>query len=90
MSKEQEQAPPLEIEVLRWDAESFTIAGMNLELENLRERRIPQLILKHNGKIIDNLRSVIITRVYKHQDYRHRLDETEFRYTKNAMHDPQQ
>jgi hypothetical protein len=90
MNEEQEQEPPLEVEVLRWDAESFTVAGMNLELESLRGRRIPRLILRHNGKIIDNLADVIITRVYKHQDYRHRHEETEFRYTKNVMHDPQQ
>jgi hypothetical protein len=27
--------------------------------------------------------------VYKHQDNRHRHEETEFRYTKDVMHDPQ-
>jgi hypothetical protein len=90
MDEEQEQEPPLDVEVLRWDAESFTVAGMNLELENLRGRRIPRLILRHNGKIIVNLTDVIITRAYKHQDYRHRHEETEFRYTKNVRHDPQQ
>jgi hypothetical protein len=90
MNEEQEQEPPLEVEVLRWDAESFTVSGMNPELENLRGRRIPRLILRHNGKIIDNLTDVIITRVYKHQDYRHRHEETEFRYTKNIMYDSQQ
>lgn len=90
MNEEQEQEPPVEVEVLRWDAESFTVAGMNHELENLVRRRIPRLILRHNGKIIDNLTGVIITRIYKHQDYRHRHEETEFRYTKNVMHDPQQ
>jgi hypothetical protein len=26
----EQQQPPLDIEVLRWDAESFTIAGLNL------------------------------------------------------------
>jgi hypothetical protein len=86
---EKQQQPPLDIEVLRWDADSFTIEGMNLELENLRGQRIHRLILRHNGKIIDNLTSVVITRVYKHQDYRHRLEETEFRYIKDVMHDPQ-
>jgi hypothetical protein len=49
---EREQQPPLDIEVLRWDAESFTVEGINLELENLRGQRIPRLILRHNGKII--------------------------------------
>ncbi len=86
---EREQQPPLDIEVLRWDAESFTVEGINLELENLRGQRIPRLILRHNGKIIDNLIRVVITRVYKHQDYRHRHEETEFRYTKDVTHDPQ-
>ena len=52
---EKQQQPPLDIEVLRWDADSFTVEGMNLELENLRRQRIPRLILRHNGKIIDNL-----------------------------------
>jgi hypothetical protein len=85
-----QQQPPLDIEVLRWDAESFTIAGLNLELESLKGQKIPRLVLRHNGKIIDNLTGVIITRVYKHQDYRHRYEETEFRYNKRATHDPQQ
>jgi hypothetical protein len=89
MSEEKQQPPPLDIEVLRWDAESFTVEGMNLKLENLRGQRIPRLILRHNGKIIDNLTGVVITRVYKHQDYRHRHEETEFRYSKDVMHDPQ-
>lgn len=86
---QQQQPPPIDIEVLRWDAESFTIAGLNLELESLKGQTIPRLILRHHGKIIDNLTGVIITRVYKHQDYRHRHEETEFRYNKNVMHDPQ-
>ena len=90
MRGDQQQQPPLDIEVLRWDADSFTVEGMNLELENLRRQRIPRLILRHNGKIIDNLTGVVITRVYKHQDYRHRYEETELRYNKRATHDPQQ
>ena len=85
---EKQQPPPLDIEVPRWDADSFTVEGMNLELENLRGQRIPRLILRHNGKIIDNLTGVLITRVYKHQDNRHRHQETEFRYTKDVTHDP--
>ena len=84
----EKQQPPLDIEVLRWDADSFTVEGMNLELENLRGQRIPGLILRHNGKTIDNLTGVAITRVYRHQDNRHRHEETEFRYTKDVMHDP--
>ena len=84
---EREQEPPLELEVRRWDADSFTVGGMNLELENLRGQRIPRLILRHNGKIIDNLTDVVITRVYKNQDNRHRHEETEFRYIKDVMRD---
>ncbi len=39
MSEEQE--PPLEIEVLKWDAHSFTIHGINEQLEKiLREQKI--------------------------------------------------
>ena len=37
----EKQQPPCDIEVLRWDADSFTVEGMNLELENLRGQRIP-------------------------------------------------
>jgi|SRR5919107_1718388 hypothetical protein len=88
MSKREQEAP-LELEVLRWDADSFTVEGMNVELENLKGRRIPRLILRHSGKIIDNLTGVVITRVYRHQDYRHRHEETEFRFIKDVMHDPQ-
>jgi hypothetical protein len=89
MSEKQQQQPPLDIEVLRSDADSFTVEGMNLELENLRGQRIARLILRHNGKIIDNLTGIVITRIYKHQDNRHRLEETEIRYTEDVMHDPQ-
>jgi hypothetical protein len=84
---EREQEPPVELEVRRWDADSFTVEGMNLELENLKGRRIARLILRHNGKIIDTLTGVVITRVYRHQDYRHRHEETEFRYIKDVMRD---
>jgi hypothetical protein len=84
---EREQEPPVELEVRRWDADSFTVEGMNLELETLKGRRIARLILRHNGKIIDNLTGVVITRVYRHQDYRHRHEETEFRYIKDVMRD---
>ena len=79
MRGDQQQPPPLDIEVFRWDAQSFTIAGLNLELEVLKVQTIPRLVLRYNGKIIDNLAGVIITSVYKHQDYRHRYEETEFR-----------
>jgi hypothetical protein len=84
---EREQEPSLELEVRRWDADSFTVEGVKLELENLKGRRIARLILRHNGKMIDNLTGVVITRVYRHQDYRHRQEETEFRYIKDVMRD---
>ena len=84
---EREQEPSLELEVRRWDADSFTVEGVKPELENLKGRRIARLILRHNGKIIDNLTGVVITRVYRHQDYRHRQEETEFRYIKDVMRD---
>ncbi len=51
MSEEQQ---PLEIEVLKWDAHSFTIEGVNDQLERLvREQKIIRtLALKHNGKMV--------------------------------------
>jgi hypothetical protein len=39
----EKQQPPCDIEVLRWDADSFTVEGMNLELENLRGQRTPSI-----------------------------------------------
>jgi hypothetical protein len=52
MSNEERQ--PLEIEVLKWDAHSFTIEGVNDQLERLvREQKIIRtLALKHNGKMV--------------------------------------
>lgn len=50
MSEEQE--PPLEIEVLKWDAHSFTIEGVNEHLEKLlkEQKIIRTLSLRHNGQ----------------------------------------
>ncbi len=51
MSEEQE--PPLEIEVLKWDAHSFTIEGVNEHLEKLlkEQKIIRTLSLRHNGQM---------------------------------------
>jgi hypothetical protein len=52
--------PPLEIEVRKWDAHSFTIEGVNDLLEKiLKEDKIIQtLALKHNGKMVRISRDV--------------------------------
>jgi hypothetical protein len=61
MSKEQE--PPLEIEVLKWDAHSFTIEGANEHLEKLLEEQkiIRILSLRHNGQMGRLSRDVRLT-----------------------------
>jgi hypothetical protein len=61
MSKEQE--PPLEVEVLKWDAHSFTIAGVNEHLEKLlKEQKIIQILsLRHNGQMGRLSRDVRLT-----------------------------
>jgi hypothetical protein len=47
------QQPPLEIEVLKWDAHSFTIVGVNDLLEKLlkEQKIIRTLSLRHNGQM---------------------------------------
>ena len=49
MSEEQ----PLEIEVVKWDAHSFTIEGVNDRLEQLlkEQKIIRTLSLRHDGKM---------------------------------------
>jgi hypothetical protein len=56
----EEKQPPLEIEVRKWDAHSFTIEGVNDLLEKiLKEDKIIQtLALKHNGKMVRIIRDV--------------------------------
>jgi hypothetical protein len=51
---------PVEIEVRKWDAHSFTIEGVNDLLEKiLKEDKIIQtLALKHNGKMVRISRDV--------------------------------
>jgi hypothetical protein len=48
-----EKQPPLEIEVVKWDAHSFTIEGVNDQLENLLKegKIIRTLSLRHNGQM---------------------------------------
>ena len=58
MSDEEKQ--PLEIEVLKWDAHSFTIEGVNDQLERLlrEQKMIRTLALMHNGKMVRISRDV--------------------------------
>ena len=44
---------PLEIEVRKWDAHSFTIEGVNDQLEKLlKEQKIIRILsLRHNGQM---------------------------------------
>ena len=51
---------PLEIEVRKWDAHSFTIEGINDELEKLLKEKklIRTLALRHNGKMVRISRDV--------------------------------
>jgi hypothetical protein len=57
MSEEQQ---PLEIEVRKWDAHSFTIEGVNDQLERLlkEQKVIRTLALRHNGKMVRISRDV--------------------------------
>ena len=61
MSEEQQQ--PLEIEVRKWDAHSFTIEGVNNQLEKLfkEQKIIRTLALRHNGKMVRISRDVRLT-----------------------------
>jgi hypothetical protein len=51
---------PLEIEVRKWDAHSFTIEGINDQLEKLLKEKklIRTLALRHNGKMVRISRDV--------------------------------
>jgi hypothetical protein len=57
MSEEQQ---PLEIEVRKWDAHSFTIAGVNVQLEKLlkEQKIIRTLALRQDGKMVRISRDV--------------------------------
>src|SRR5215211_2745462 len=59
MSGEQPPSQTLEIEVIEWNAESFTIEGWNPQLEEqLRQRIIPRIILRTNNgwQLLENVR----------------------------------
>jgi hypothetical protein len=51
---------PLEIEVRKWDAHSFTIEGVNDQLERLlkEQKVIRTLALRYNGKMVRISRDV--------------------------------
>ncbi len=55
-----EEKQPLEIEVRKWDAHSFTIEGINDQLEQLlkEQRIIRTLALRQNGKMVRISRDV--------------------------------
>ena len=55
-----EERQPLEIEVRKWDAHSFTIEGVNDQLEQLlkEQKIIRTLALKQNGKMVRISRDV--------------------------------
>jgi len=57
---EDEHQQPLEIEVRRWDAHSFTIEGINHQLEKLlkEQKVIRTLALRHDGKMVRISRDV--------------------------------
>lgn len=53
LSKSMNEEPPLEIEVIKWDARSFTIEGANDQLEKLfkEQKIIRALSLRHKGQM---------------------------------------
>jgi hypothetical protein len=55
-----EEQQPLEIEVRKWDAHSFTIEGINDQLEKLlkEQKIIRTLALMQNGKMVRISRDV--------------------------------
>jgi hypothetical protein len=63
--RRRQQQPPLEINVQRWNEESFTIEGQRPELqEQLRPgRRIPDILLISNNGDLRHFRNVFITRI---------------------------
>ena len=60
MSKGRQQQ--VEIEVVEWDGNSFTIeAGINPQFEQqLTQGIVPLLILRHNGRHVQQLRNVSV------------------------------
>ncbi len=51
---------PVEFEVRKWDGHSFTIKGVNEQLEKLlkEQKIIRTLALRHNGKMVRIIRDV--------------------------------
>jgi hypothetical protein len=60
LEKMSEEQQPLEIQVLKWDAHSFTIEGVNDQLERLvrEQKTIRTLALMQNGKMVRISRDV--------------------------------
>jgi hypothetical protein len=60
MSQDRQQQPVIEVEVRKWDAHSFTIEGVNDQLEKLlkEQKIIRTLALKHDGKMVRISRDV--------------------------------
>ncbi len=66
MSKGRQQQ--LEIEVIEWDGNSFTIeAGIDPQFEQqLTQGVVPLLILRHNGRQVQQLRNVRVRSMSTH------------------------
>ena len=66
MSKGRQQQ--LEIEVVEWDGNSFTIeAGIDPQFEQqLTQGVVPLLILRHNGRQVQQLRNVRVIAMSTH------------------------
>ena len=58
----------VEIEVIEWDGNSFTIeAGINPQFEQqLTQGVVPLLILRHNGRQVQQLRNVRVRSISTH------------------------
>ena len=74
----------LEIEVLKWDAHSFTIEGVNDQLERLvrEQKMIRTLALMHNGKMVRISRDV---KLKARKDF-YFAPEVETTATKNTLY----
>ncbi len=68
----------LEIEVIEWDENSFTIeAGINPQLEQqLTHGIVPLLILRHNGRHVQHLKNVSVR--VKSTDFQRSMFESHF------------
>jgi len=68
----------LEIEVIEWDENSFTIeAGINPQFEQqLTHGIVPLLILRHNGRQVQHLKNVSVR--VKSTDFQRSMVESHF------------